>query len=452
MFKYYTLSGLIVFGTALLIAIVLSIISLPYFNQLIQANINLLVLCQAMYLLPFLSFLVLLFFVISFYPALLFSGINPVNLFKGKLGKRIKLSRLSKVLLVFQFVATIVLFATVMLISKQIRFMESKNPGFNADNLINLEIHYSIKDNNRIATFANVLRESPNVKGLAMSEGIPFEIHMRMGQRINDKDLSYMKVLCDTAFLPLLGVKLLKGRMFLPSDKDSYVITNQLAKDCGFKDPMNQKFGGGVIIGVVNDIHTQSLHELNKGVSFTQLRGNTPNMTIRIDSKNVANTIAFIKKKWQHLFPEHSINYQVYNEMIARQYIKEQNLAKSILIITVLAIFLCCLGLIGIVTNIVESHTREIGIRKVNDAKVSEILAMLNFDFVKWVAIAFVIACPIAYYAMHKWLQKFAYKTELSWWIFAVAGLTALVITMLTVSWQSWRAATRNPVESLRSE
>ena len=152
------------------------------------------------------------------------------------------------------------------------------------------------------------------------------------------------------------------------------------------------------------------------------------------------------------MFPETPfINLDV-KEVYFKNYESEQELAQVISIFSFFAIFLSGIGLFGMASFLSENRTKEIGIRKVNGAKVSEVLAMLNKDFVKWVAIAFVIACPIAYYAMNQWLENFAYKTTLSWWIFALAGVLALGIALLTVSWQSWRAATRNPVEALRYE
>jgi putative ABC transport system permease protein len=194
------------------------------------------------------------------------------------------------------------------------------------------------------------------------------------------------------------------------------------------------------------------MHNKIKGIMFIPLKERPSDITIKVNSSNIQSTVLYITKQWNRFFPDYVINYNFYEDIIAMQYEKEQKLAKSICIIAVLAVLLCCLGLLGLVVNVVESRTREIGIRKVNGARISEILTMLNTDIIIWVVAAFLIACPIASYLMYKWLQNFAYKTELSWWVFAVAGMIAMAIALVTVSWQSYRAAVRNPVEALRYE
>jgi putative ABC transport system permease protein len=194
------------------------------------------------------------------------------------------------------------------------------------------------------------------------------------------------------------------------------------------------------------------MHQEINGVMFSPVGDYISNVTLRLNGTNISKTISLIEKSWKKFFPEYPFNYQFYDDLIALQYEKEQKLANSISIIAGLAMFLCCLGLLGIVLNLVENRTKEIGIRKVNGATITEVMVMLNKDFVKWVAIAFIIATPIAWFAMNKWLQNFAYKTELSWWIFAMAGILAMGIALITVSYQSWRAARRNPVEALRYE
>jgi putative ABC transport system permease protein len=162
--------------------------------------------------------------------------------------------------------------------------------------------------------------------------------------------------------------------------------------------------------------------------------------------------LADMKTVWEKLFPEYPFVFKEVDALYKNVYKSELLQARLLAVFTVVSLFICCMGLLGISLLISQQKIKEIGIRKVNGACVSEVLVLLNRDFVKWVAIAFVIATPIAYYAMHKWLENFAYRTELSWWIFALAGFLALGIAMLTVSWQSWRAATRNPVEALRYE
>ena len=172
--------------------------------------------------------------------------------------------------------------------------------------------------------------------------------------------------------------------------------------------------------------------------------------TVRILPQNMPQTLQEIEKGFKEILPEYGFSFQFYDDYLDSMYQQEEKRADSIRIIAIIAILISCIGLIGLVEFSTKNRIKEIGVRKVNGAKISEVMALLNKDFIKWMGIAFVVACPIAYYAMHKWLESFAYKTTLSWWIFALAGLLAFGIALLTVSWQSWRAATRNPVEALR--
>ena len=175
-------------------------------------------------------------------------------------------------------------------------------------------------------------------------------------------------------------------------------------------------------------------------------------MAIKLDSKLPGSNLMLIEEKWKSIFPNDPFLYSFVDEFINKRYLKEDQNHAMIGLFSLLSIVIALLGLFGLSTFAIQRCTKEIGLRKVNGARSLQVVAMLNKDFVTYVAIAFVIACPIAYYAMNKWLENFAYKTELNWWIFALAGLLALGIALLTVSWQSWRAATRNPVEALRYE
>jgi putative ABC transport system permease protein len=206
------------------------------------------------------------------------------------------------------------------------------------------------------------------------------------------------------------------------------------------------------VIGVIEDIQYFTLREASKPVMYYIKDWGKYEIALKLDNGNYSSTLKQIEAIWKETAPQWPFSYQFLDERINYNYKSEINTAKIITGLSGISIFLSILGILGIILITIQQRTKEIGIRKVNGARISEVLMMLNKDFIKWVAIAFVIATPIAYYAMTKWLENFAYKTELSWWIFALAGLLALVISLLTVSWQSWKAATRNPVEALRYE
>ncbi len=206
------------------------------------------------------------------------------------------------------------------------------------------------------------------------------------------------------------------------------------------------------IIGVVEDMQYFTLKEASKPVMYFIRDWGKHNIVIRLGEGNYQAALQQIKNSWDEVEPGLPFTYQFMDDRISSNYASEINTAQIITILSGIAVFLSVLGILGMIVFTIQQRIKEIGIRKVNGARIIEILTMLNKDFIKWVTIAFIIATPIAYFAMSKWLENFAYKTNLSWWIFALAGVLALGIALLTVSWQSWRAATRNPVEALRYE
>jgi putative ABC transport system permease protein len=205
------------------------------------------------------------------------------------------------------------------------------------------------------------------------------------------------------------------------------------------------------ITGVVKDFHIGSMRDQIKPIQFSIIEKNW-NQIIRLERENQESSIAQIQKVWEKFETVQPFEYHFVNDLIAEQYHKEQSLFKLFNVFFTLAMVISLVGLFGLVQLLLRFRVKEIGIRKVNGARVPQVIALLNKDFLKWVVIAFVIACPIAWFAMHKWLQNFAYKTTLSWWVFMAAGAIAVAVALLTVSWQSWRAASRNPVDALRYE
>jgi len=229
----------------------------------------------------------------------------------------------------------------------------------------------------------------------------------------------------------------------------------------GWQDIENKKFdngsdGGYQVVGVTENFHTASLRSGIQPLCLIYAGNNLirdfSQVSIRLAPGNIGNQMKELASVWKSFIPDEPMDYSFYDDYFNSLYKSEERLGKAIGLFAIVAFILTCMGILGQIFQTCIDRTKEIGIRKVNGAKISEVITMLNRDFVKWVAIAFVIATPIAYYAMNRWLESFAYKTDLSWWIFALAGLLALAIALLTVSWQSWKAATRNPVEALRYE
>jgi putative ABC transport system permease protein len=271
--------------------------------------------------------------------------------------------------------------------------------------------------------------------------------------------MNVIKVDCD--FQKTLKVQLKDGRFFsnnYQAEKSNVIINESAAKLLGWEQSADKIIhdynNSGVdynVIAIVRDFHMLSLRDKVKPLVL-KCEPASNYMAILIQPGNITEVIGAVNKLWDQLNKVSPFEYTFLNQAVDAQYKSEGRLARIIGLFTILAIAIACLGLFGLVLFTAEQRKKEIGIRKVNGAKISEIMLLLNYNYVRWVAIAYVIAFPIAWYAMQKWLENFAYKTELSWWVFAAAGAIALFIALVTVSWQSWRAATRNPVESLRYE
>jgi putative ABC transport system permease protein len=411
------------------------------------------------------------------YPAFILSGFKPAIVLKGKMANSPRTVNLRQMFVVTQFFATIVLIIGTLVVIKQIKFLQDQPLGMNLNNIISIKGEILDEEKNRennLRTLKGEIQKLAFVERVATAKTYPGEgyddISATMGVTYPDGTKESRTVWynysIDENYIPLMGIKMLAGQQFA-SQKDtnsSRVIMNEkAARIMGFanmEDAVNQKIKIGnndhIIAGITNDFHFFGLkeeiqpfiffyNEVSKGI-FVRLRPGTNSLSETEDA------IRQLRAKWQEIFPKSTFNYTFVDEKFTSLYNEEKMFSKIFMLFTILAIFIASLGLFGLAYYRCLVRTKEIGIRKVNGARVSEVIAMLNQDFIKWVIIAFLIACPIAWFAMHKWLENFAYKTDLSWWIFAAAGGIALVIALLTVSWQSWRAATRNPVESLRYE
>jgi putative ABC transport system permease protein len=393
-------------------------------------------------------------------PAIVLSGVSPVKILSGSAVLPGKKNYLRNSLTIFQFMISIILIFCVIIVQRQIKYVKHKNPGFNEKLLLRLDAP-NIRENDiqKAKVLVDEFRKSPYINGLSVSTGVPGEIRMSMGSNMKetDKNMSVPCLLVDTAFLETFGMKVIKGRNLRPGDYDKVCMINEAAyKHFEFENLDNKRFnnfGGFDIIGVVNDFQYSSLHKTIGPVCimFTS-KGRPSAINIRFVGNGVGQGMDFIKNTWQKILPGYPLKYQFYDEWFDSMYRSEEYFARTISLFALLAVVISCIGILGLAIFSSERRTKEIGLRKINGAKVTEVMIMLNKDFVKWVIISFVIACPVAWYAMHKWLENFAYKTNLSWWIFGLAGILALGIALLTVSWQSWRAATKNPVEALRYE
>jgi len=398
------------------------------------------------------------------YPSLILTSSSPVSVIKNNFTRQIKGHVLYKTLTVIQFVIAIVLIVSLLAIVKQVNYLKTKDLGYNTENVILLTANNYIKehyDEIKADLLSNpaildVTFSNTRLSGFTWRNSIDFE-----GRQADTRwEMPYMTV--DYNFIDFYKMEIVQGRDFSPNlalDKQgtAFIINESLAKKLDYKNPIGEKFRNGEtrwgeIVGVVKDFNYSSLHDAIEPILFFPSRNYLLEISIKTIGSNLPATLKFLESKWAVYNPAHTFQYSFLDKTIEQLYTKEEDARRLIILFSAVSIFLSIIGLFGMVHFFVKKRTKEIGIRKINGARVSEILAMLNADFIKWVVIAFIIACPVSWYIMHKWLQSFAYRTGLSWWIFALSGIIALGIALLTVSWQSWCASTRNPVEALRYE
>ncbi|MCY1719265.1 ABC transporter permease [Prolixibacteraceae bacterium Z1-6] len=430
-------------------------------------------------------FLATLFSIISFsiviggiIPALLINRFNSLELLKLRYKPVSKGLSFRQVIVVAQFVIIIAIMAGIAGVNKQVNFLVDKDKGFDVKNTIVVKVPMNLRKTsqriNNLQAFEEELLSHNSILGFSSSNVIPGDIsayNFNFTETLSGKGGKAALIVADDNFITNYNIPLLAGTNFRgkgsSSDNNSCIINRAGLQYLGFQNPYEaigrkikmedesgmQKFEVAVI-GVAENVDFSDAKESHKPMVLINW---TENMiwgkySVKLSSADFASVIPFIKAKFSGTFPNYPFEYLIVEDYYNRQFDKEIQLVKIFQLFIVVAIFISVINLFSIAWLISLARVKEIGVRKVNGAKISEILTMLNKDFVKWVAIAFVIATPIAYYAINKWLENFAYKTTLSWWIFVLAGVLALGIALLTVSWQSWRAATRNPVEALRYE
>ena len=409
----------------------------------------------------------------AIYPSVILSSGKPLNLLNKHKGSGAGRFGLVNVLVVIQFVLCMALITSTVFMQRQLDYLERQEPGFAKDELITIPLNMQVGHgiyNDRFEVFTGELKQYPGIISVTLAFSSPSSVNT--GESEPDWEgktggevvrMNWNSVHFD--YFETLGLNIIEGRGFnksFPEDvKDwdtgrcSYILNQSAVKEMGISDPVGKEFEvwgfKGPVVGIVEDFNFKSFHSAITPLVFMIDPFFMNEIIIRIDPA-VATSLSDIETVWRKFVPDYPLEFGFVSDQIKSAYQSEHDLTMILHLFSALAIIIACMGLFTLTVLSVNQRTKEIGIRKVNGAKVWEVMAMLNFDFVKWVVIAFVIATPVAWYAMRMWLQNFAYRTDLSWWVFALAGVTALGIALLIVSWQSWRAARRNPVEALRYE
>jgi len=433
---------------------------------------------QPLFVVVLCGILVLSIFINGVLPALLINRFNSLQLLKLKYKPVTNGISFRQVIVVAQFVIIIAIISGISGMNKQVNFLVHKDKGFELENTIVVKVPSNLRKTsqriNNLKAFEHDLTSHSSILGISGSNVIPGDLpayNFNFKEKQSQKRGKAALVVADNNYVKNYKIKLIAGNNFFPNsnngENNQCIINQACLSVLGFNDPeeaigkvLNMRDESGLqdfdtqITGVTENMDFSDTKEKHEPIILIDWTRNMiwGNYSIKTVTADYASVLPFIREKFRATFPNYPFEYVVPEDYYNKQFDSENQLIKIFRLFILVAIFISVINLFAISWLITTARIKEIGIRKVNGAKISEILTLLNKDFVKWVAIAFVIATPLAYYTMNKWLANFAYKTALSWWIFALAGLLALGIALLTVSWQSWQAATRNPVEALRYE
>ena len=465
--KQFLLESLLITFIALLLAAVLIQITLPVFNSLSGKSL------VAGFSIARVGSILLLGLLVSIlagtYPAFYLSSFKPIATLKGKLSAGTKSYGLRSSLVVFQFFISVSLITGTIIVYQQMKYIRNKKLGYDKERLLVINNSYQLGNNEKVLR-DELLRDS-RVANVTISSYRP------AGYSDNNNALGYpegkeneltksLEYGVDERYIPALGIEMAAGRNFSPqfsTDSFAMIMNESAVKAFGFKNDndalgkrivrQNSVRGTNVpftIVGIVKDFHFKSLHEAISPLLMVLNPGS--GLIIKTKSKDVAGLLATIKERWKSFGPEDPMDYGFLDDMYNKTYAAEQKTGTILNISALLTILVACLGLFGLATYTAEQRSKEIGIRKVLGASVSQVTTMLSKEFVKLVLISCVVAFPLSWWVMYKWLQDFAYRINISWWMFVVAGIIALLIALITVSFKAIKAALANPVKSLRTE
>jgi putative ABC transport system permease protein len=456
--------SIIISFIAYLLTLALSALLLPSFNELAGKTISQGIFENGQLILLLLGAAVVIGLLAGTYPAFVLAAFKPIEVLKGRFATGAKGSVLRKSLVISQFAISIALIIGTIIVYSQMSYMRNQNLGFNKDHVMVIDTNHD----KAVETLQQVVAGLPNVQSTCLSGSVPgsgnpgaySEVENVKGDlQIANFDLYFV----DFDYIPLYKIQMAAGRSFsrdYKTDSNQAMILNEAAvKTLGYpssEQAIGKRFKQwgreGKIIGVIKDFHFRSLQQPIKPLTMRIERDRFELLSVKVSSAKLPNTIAAIEKKYKSVIPNLPFSYYFMDEFFDRQYRSEERFGKLFLNFAILAIFISCLGLLGLASYSTMQRTREIGIRKVMGASVSNIINLLSRDFLKLVIISFFIAAPVAWYFMHQWLADFAYRTNISWWIFATAGIMAVLIAVITISFQAIKAAVSNPVKALRTE
>src|SRR5258708_3054233 len=446
------------------LGILIAALLFPYFNQLSGKHIVLNVLGKKWIAFALLLSPLVVGLLAGSYPALYLSAFQPIQVLKGRLSTGFKSSRLRNSLVVFQFSAAIALIIGTLVIYSQLNYIRSRDLGFNRDQVL------TIHNTNNLGTGANAFKEEveklPGISGGTMTSDLPNKAYYISRGYFNHVTAKASETVLlgswqiEANYIPLLGMKVIRGRNFspvMPTDSSGVLINETAARLLGYTDPINKSLYTGPnpvtafhILGVVKDFNAGTMHKKIEPIVF-HLADDNRAISFRINTRNIPGLIAQIKELYQSMGGQ-AFNYSFMDDDFNKLYQSDERTGKIFISFALLAVFIACLGLFVLATYAADQRTKEIGIRSRLGATVRDITGLLSKDFLKLVFLAILIACPIAWWAMHQWLEDFAYRTVISWWDFVLAGAMVLAITILTVGWRAVKAGMVTTAERLMAE
>jgi len=473
--QFLSESGIMLAVSTVLALVVVQLI-LPTFNQFVGKELALMTLLDAQFILLFIAVFALVSLLTGSYPALVLSSFKPVSVLKNAFFGNTSDALFRKVLVSLQFAVSIVMIVATIVVANQLSFIQNKDLGYQRDHILTITFQGDVSADQK-ETFKRELQALASVKSITRSAPLP-------GQGVNNnkfvesyvpdgKDIGYSFLRVDEHFLETFDIQLKNGRFFDASstpEKNQFVVNEAMVeylewedgaigKELGYYTYKSTPDGGyaevpvtGEVIGVINDYHQSDLKTAIYPMVFKYAQGGEDKIAVNIAAGQIRNTVDAIQDKWTSFFPAEPFSYSFLDDFFDQTYARETKTAQVFGIFSGLAIFISCLGLLGLVAFAAERRTKEIGIRKVLGANLGNIIGLLSKDFVRLVIVAAFIAFPIAWWIMSQWLERFAYRVELSWWVFAIAGIATLLIALITISFQAIRAATANPAESLKTE
>ena len=455
---------------SLIVSVVLVAIFTPLFNTISGKSLSVLYYFSPVNLGSLILFSLIVGVVSGIYPAFILSSFNPITVLKGRFKSNKKSLVLRNGLVIFQFAISIILIIATITVNKQINYMLGDQLGFKKDHVIVVNNAFRLQKNTKV--FTDELANMPGINSVSKASTVPgnenfFGITYQVAG--SKKPMTGRGIVVDENYAKLLDLEMAKGRFFskdFPSDTSNLVLNETAVAELGLKNPIGQQITSPdlnkpdgtpvvfTVVGVVRDFHYQSLHQKITPLYFNYSREtDAANLiAVRINSDNFQSALSQIENKWNDLVKDQPFHYTFLDQKVAAQYAAEQTTQRLFTVFSALAIFIACIGLMGLAAYATQQRFREIGVRKVLGASVAGIITMLSVDFLKLILWSVLLAFPVAWWAMHSWLQGFAYRITVSWWIFLLAGMLSVIIAMLTISFQAVKAALMNPVKSLMSE